>query len=245
MRDVEKCHLIIELQMNAILLKLKHSINTPIRKNFLANLFGIGVNVLNQLVLVPFYILYWGNELYSDWIILSALAAIFSMSDIGLNSVIQNRFAIKYSEQNQKECGQLLVINFVIISVVFAFFLFASILYLVNFDIVHQMGLHYLCRKDGSFIFMVLLIQVFMNMYNGIPNAIFRGVHRNSEVVFIDQLTKLIVFVITLVCLLYGVNIVIMCVLICVPIPISLIIKICMSQRIFRVKYSLSRFNLW
>lgn len=45
--------------------------NSPIRKNLLANGFGIGVQLLNQIVLVPFYILFWGNELYSDWIVIS------------------------------------------------------------------------------------------------------------------------------------------------------------------------------
>lgn len=229
--------------MSAILLKFKNSVNTPIRKNFIANLFGIGVNILNQIILVPFFILYWGNDLYSDWIVLSALATVFGMSDVGLNSVIQNRFAIKYSERNLKECGQLLIINIVIISVVFAVFLFASLLYLANCNIVDQMGLHYLGRKEGSFIFTMLLVQVFINMYNGIPNAIFRGVHRNSEVVFIDQLTKLIIFIVTLLCLLCGVEISVMSVLICIPIPISLIIKIYMSKRIFRFKYSWSNFN--
>ena len=92
--------------------------NSPIRKNFLANLFGIGVQLLYQIVLVPFYILYWGNNLYSDWIVLSAITVIFGMSDIGINSVIQNRFSIKYAEGNLSECNTLLSFNFIIISIV-------------------------------------------------------------------------------------------------------------------------------
>lgn len=97
---------------------MKLSINSPLRKNFVANLFGIGVNLLNQIVLVPFYIIYWGKDLYSDWIVLSALTAFFCMSDMGLNSVIQNRFSIKYAQNKREECDSLLANNVVIVSFV-------------------------------------------------------------------------------------------------------------------------------
>ena len=62
------------------------NINSPIRKNIIANLFGIGVNLLNQIVLVPFYIIYWGNDLYSDWIVISALTAFFGIPSFKTNS---------------------------------------------------------------------------------------------------------------------------------------------------------------
>ena len=80
----------------------KRILSSPIRKNVVANLFGVGVNLLNQVVLVPFYILCWGKDLYADWIVITAVTAFFSMSDIGLNNVIQNRFAIKFAENDLK-----------------------------------------------------------------------------------------------------------------------------------------------
>ena len=114
-----------KLGKREILREVVKSMNTktPVRRNLIANLFGLGVNLLNQIVLVPFYIIYWGNELYSDWIVLSSLTAIFSMSDVGLNNVIQNRFSIKYSEGDIKECNSLLSCNFVIVTITFAAFL--------------------------------------------------------------------------------------------------------------------------
>lgn len=63
---------------------------SPIRKNITANMFGVGVQLLNQIILVPFYILFWGNELYSDWIVISALTTIFAMSDVGLKPLTRS-----------------------------------------------------------------------------------------------------------------------------------------------------------
>ena len=110
------------------------SINSPIRKNIVANLFGIGVNLLNQIVLVPFYIIYWGSDLYSDWIVISALTAFFGISDIGLNSVIQNRFSISYAQGDLKQCNSLLVNNVAIIIIIGAICVISSIAYVSLFD---------------------------------------------------------------------------------------------------------------
>ena len=98
-------------------MKIHGLLRSPIRKNLLANFFGVGVQLLNQIVLVPFYILFWGNDLYSDWIVISALTTIFAISDVGLNNVIQNRFSIKLSEKNFNECNALLTDNFILVFV--------------------------------------------------------------------------------------------------------------------------------
>lgn len=44
----------------------------------------------------------WGVEEYGDWILLTAIANIFGMTDAGLNSVTQNRFSIDYAQKNTK-----------------------------------------------------------------------------------------------------------------------------------------------
>ena len=67
----------------------------PILKNLCANFSGIGINLFCQVILVPFYIEQWGVDKYADWIVLSSVSSVFSMSDIGLNTVISNQFSIK------------------------------------------------------------------------------------------------------------------------------------------------------
>ena len=61
-----------------------------ILKNIAGNFYGVGVNLFSQIILVPFFINYWGIELYADWIALTAISSFFSMSDIGLNIVTSN-----------------------------------------------------------------------------------------------------------------------------------------------------------
>lgn len=217
---------------------MKININSPIRKNIVANLFGIGVNLLNQIVLVPFYIIYWGNDLYSDWIVISALTAFFGMSDIGLNSVIQNRFSMSYAEGDLRQCSSLLVNNVAIIIIIGTICIVSSIVYVSIFDITDQLGLHILSRAEGSIVFVVLLCQIFIQMFSGIENAIFRATHNASIAVYYDQITRLFIFFITFVCLVVRCDIAVMCVTICLPNIALIAIKHVNTQKYFKWNFS-------
>lgn len=213
--------------------------NSPIRKNLLANGFGIGVQLLNQIVLVPFYILFWGNELYSDWIVISALTTIFAMSDVGLNNVIQNRFSIKQSEGNRKECDSLLTNNFLLVAASLLITLLGCITFVGIWDITEVMNLHLLNRAQANFVFLILVVKVFVGMFSGIENAIYRATHNASISVYMDQIGNLAVALLILGCILLKVSVTIMCVLICLPQLILLLVKHFHARKYYCYHFSL------
>lgn len=207
--------------------------DSPLKKNVLANFFGIGVQLVNQVVLVPFYILLWGNELYSDWIVISALTTIFAMSDVGLNNVIQNRFAISLSEGKNKECDSLLMDNYLLVAITLLITLLGCLVFLWCFDITKVMTLHYLSRGQAGWVLIILIIKVFIGMFSGIENAIYRATHKASISVYMDQIGNLFVAIITLLCILTKTPIVPLCVLICIPQLVLLVVKHFHSKRYY------------
>lgn len=217
--------------------KMNFNYKSPVRRTIVANLFGVGVNLLNQIVLVPFYLVCWGTSLYADWIVISAFTVFFSMSDIGLNSVIQNRFSIKYAENDLNECNKLLTINLAIVSIIFVISLAGCLIYTFFFDIVEQMGLHVLSQKKASFIFIMLLVQIFTGMYSGIENAIYKATRHTDQAVYFDQTAKLVYVGIIFMCLLMKVQITYMVILICLPNIISLCIKHLNGRKYFQFKF--------
>lgn len=217
---------------------------SPIRKNILANFYGIGINLLNQIILVPLYIVYWGNNLYSDWIIISTLTVIFSMSDIGLNSVIQNRFSMKYSEGNIEECKSLLANNLLIVTAIFVIALLLTLGYMISFNIIETMGLRSMEQGEANVIFLLLICRVFLGMYSGIENAVYRANHLASRAVYIDQTCMLCTVVITIVCLCLHVKIVYMCIGFCIPYIVLLIIKRSDARKYFPHKVSITDINM-
>lgn len=223
---------------------MKFSLNSPIRKNIIANLFGVGINLINQIVLVPFYIIYWGNDLYADWIVLTALTAFFSMSDIGLNTVIQNRFSIKLAKNDIKECNALLTNNIIIITSLLIIILVGALFYIHFFDIKKQMNINVLSKGEVDFIFIVLIINVFVKMYSGVENAIYRATHHASRAVYFDQFALLSTVVITFIILIFHIPLWILSLLICIPNFILILIKYYDSQQYYIYRFKIKDINL-
>lgn len=217
---------------------------SPIRRNIVANLFGIGVTLFSQIVLVPFYIYYWGNNLYSDWIVLTALTAFFSMSDIGLNTVTQNRFSILLAQDNKKECDSLLANNISIVSIIFILVLIGCLCYVSVFDLTKQMNIHTLNRTETNTAFILLICRVFIGMYSTIEDAIFRATHNASKAIYFNQCTNLSVALITLILLILKSSMVVVCAAICFPYLILIIFKHWYSQRLYRYVFSFKDINL-
>lgn len=217
-------------------------LDTPIKKNFVAYLLNVGVNLLNQIVLVHFYLAFWKIELYSDWIVLTAITVFFSMSDTSLNTVIQNRFSMSLSQNKYQECQSLIVCNVFLVTIIFLLSIFVSILYLNIFDITDNMNLIILNREDASSVFFILILGVFIRMYAAIENSIFRAFHKNNICVLIDTVTNLSIFVITLLCVMCGFSVVMLSVFVTIPSLVSIRIKHYYSKRYF--EYSISYKNI-
>lgn len=209
--------------------------NSPIRKNILANLLGIGVNLLNQIVLVPIFLTYWGVDLYSDWIIISALTSFFIISDIGINSTIQNRFAIEYTKGNSELCNALIICNLIIVSLIFTIIAILCVAFLSIFNITDVLSISTLSKSKSSLVFIFLLVQMFATMYMGIPNAILRSIHKNYLAVIYDQLAKLAVVIITIISLITEIDIVFMSCLMCIPLLINIIFKFYKANNVFKI----------
>lgn len=218
---------------------IRKKASSPIRKNIIANFFGVGVNLLNQIALVPLFIYFWGNNLYADWLVLSAITVIFSMSDIGLNTVIQNRFSIKLASKEHTECNALLTNNILIVSFIFilSMIIIGCIIFCSN--LVYLFGLHSITNSEAVCILVLIVIRVYLGMFSGIENAIYRATHNNSRCVFIDQLSLFTTVILTALCLYMGWGIIILCILLCCPPLIVIAFKYIDCKKFFNYRFSL------
>ena len=56
--------------------------------------YGQSTNVIIQITIVPLLIYAWGLELYGEWLILSAIPAFLTMSDIGFSAAAQTEMTM-------------------------------------------------------------------------------------------------------------------------------------------------------
>ena len=213
---------------------------TPFKKNIVANLFGICVQLINQIVLIPFYLKFWDKDLYSDWIVISAISSFFTITDIGLNNVTANQFTIDYAAKKIEKCVSLLTNNYIIIFIVAFVSLIGCLIYVSFFDIVSNLGLHQLNNGEASYIFVVLLVNIFVGMWTTVINSIFRANSKNHVVVSFDNFGRLIEALIILGAVIFKLKLTVMVTIFLIPKFLIYFIKLHQSKNYFKFSLKLN-----
>lgn len=76
--------------------------------NGLANLVLRGVIAVRHLVLVPFFLAYWGPATFGEWITLSAVAATLALCNFGVSAAAANRFVLLYADGDRLAAGRIM-----------------------------------------------------------------------------------------------------------------------------------------
>mgnify|MGYP000551999155 FL=1 len=188
-----------------------------ILKNIAGNFYGVGVNLFSQIVLVPFFITYWGIDLYADWIALTAISSFFSMSDIGLNTVTANQYSICYNNGNEKKCNSLLANNIILILSIWVLCIIIGTIVFKIVDIKNVMNLRIVSSQTGYAVLFLLISKIFISMLSSVYTAIYRAKSMAYKTFFISNTSRLLDALILLVGILLNLNIALIAFLYCIP----------------------------
>ena len=78
-----------------------------ILSNGLANMVQKIIRILDQLLLVPFFLTAWGAAYYGEWLTLSIVPSILAFSDLGFGSAVSNGFVLAYASGNKQRAANL------------------------------------------------------------------------------------------------------------------------------------------
>jgi O-antigen/teichoic acid export membrane protein len=87
-----------------------------ILNNSIANILQKGVRILEQLLLVPFFITAWGAAYYGEWLTLTIIPSVLAFSDLGFGSAAANSFVLKYASGDKQGAANISKTGFSIIS---------------------------------------------------------------------------------------------------------------------------------
>lgn len=222
-------------------MKLKLS---AVKKNLIANFFGIGVQLFTQIIIVPLYLIFWDIDTYSDWIILTAISSFFAMSDVGLNSVTINQFVMQYADGNREECSSLLTNNYLLIFIIFILSILGTSLYVYFIDISENLGLHAISRHSATVVFLLLVSHIFIGMTSSVLDAIYRAVSLNHKAVYIGNIVRLVEGLIIITSLILHVSMIIMVIFYLLPRIISFVFKLIDTRKYFDYAFQFKFINL-
>ncbi len=215
-------------------------IGSVLIKNIATNGLGLFVTIFNQIALIPIYLKHWSVDLYSDWIVLSAISLFFATSDLGFTTVSTNKFTISFARGMRRESGQILTNNYAFLIVIFL--LFIPIIWCLGlaFSFVDLLGLHTLSYSEANLILFFLVFHIFISMLGKVPNAIYRATSRAHKAFFIDNITWLAESLTIILCLIFKCSIITLSALYTLPRLCFFIYKLYSTHSLFNHKINIS-----
>jgi len=150
-------------------------VRNRLHKGFGANIYNQGVTIIVQLVGVPVLLYAWGVELYGEWLILFAIPAYLSMSDLGFTLSAANDMTTKVAYNDR--VGALVVFQSLSALVhgviVFALILTTCLLFCTPFS--EWLPLHRMSSNEARWVLWFLAAEVFARLADGVNHAGFRA----------------------------------------------------------------------
>lgn len=172
--------------------------------NLGANAYGQLIAVAIQLASVPLFLHYWGVALYGEWLILSAIPAYLSLSDVGFASVAANDMTMRVAKgdkQGALEVYQSIWIFICAVSAIVGFLLALGIyVFPLNgiFSITHVNG------KDTQLLLIVLILCVLAGLQGGVLSAAYRAVGKYAYGTVMNNSVRLVEWLFSMIALVLG-----------------------------------------
>jgi len=94
-----------------------------VKKNLLKNGIATGVqkaiSVLEQLILVPFFITAWGVAFYGEWLTLTVIPAMLAYANFGFGSGASSIFVLRYAAGQSQQASDAAKSGYYLITLTF------------------------------------------------------------------------------------------------------------------------------
>lgn len=206
-----------------------------ILKNYTAQVFGLTVTLLNQLLLVPIFIEEWGVEKYADWIIISALSSFFALSNFGINQSSNNFFCFSYHSGDYLKCKKIIHNSILFVSVISSVALILLLVGGIVFRYGKLLDISEFTERETLYIFIFFLINIFLKMLGGVFSGIYRALSKSHYNAYIDSLVVVFEMFFVIGAIYMNLNVYLLLILYNIPVVLGIIIRYRQSNGWFQI----------
>lgn len=155
-----------------------YSLKRSLVKNGIASAADKGVRILDQLLLVPFFLSAWGAAYYGEWITLTIIPSVLSFSELGFGTAAANTFVLRYAAGDKQGAANISKSGFIIISVMVTFGLllsFLTLFFLNEFNVFEKLIID---KKEAMWAVFILMIARLLGFYHQFFEAHYRAARR-------------------------------------------------------------------
>ncbi len=170
------------------------SLNRVVRRvtgGTVGNVLGQVINVAGQFVLVPIFLTYWGNQLYGEWLTLSAAVAYLTLVDFGIQSYVINRMNQCYVRGELEACSRILhsaLYLYLLVSAVAALLMFSGLWFL---PIASWFQFTVTKPATVTVVGMLLTLQIVVAVPTGVIAGIYRAAGEYPREIMISNMFRL------------------------------------------------------
>lgn len=157
------------------------SSNNNILKNGFANVLQKLLRVLEQIVLVPFFIIAWGSQYYGEWITLTIVPSVLVFSDLGFGSAAASTFVLRYAAGDKKGAADIAKTGPFVISIVVLIGILitgATLMILHYFNLLEKSVIP---AREAIIAISFMMVSKLLNFFQQFYDSFFRAARRASK----------------------------------------------------------------
>jgi len=156
------------------------SLQKNLLKNGLAATISKAIRMVQQLVLVPFFITAWGAAYYGEWLTLTIIPTLLAFSDLGFGTAAANSLVLRYASGDKQGAANIAKSGLFIISIMVACSIAISVVLIVVLDYYHVFDKSLIERTDAIWAISILMVARILNFYQQLFEAYYRAARRAS-----------------------------------------------------------------
>lgn len=149
------------------------SLRGRLLKNGVATILQRSVRVLDQLLLVPFFISSWGAAYYGEWLTLTIIPSVLAFSDLGFGTAAANNFVLSYAGGQEKKAADISKTGFYVITILILIALLVSTVTLLMLDYFNIFDKTLLDPKEAIIAVSILIFARLLNFYSQLIESYF------------------------------------------------------------------------
>lgn len=156
------------------------SLKKNILKNGLATVIAKSFRILEQLLLVPFFITSWGAAYYGEWLTLTIIPSMMAFSDLGFGTSAANRFLLQYASGDKDGAANTARSGIFLITIVVASGILLSAALIFILDRLHVFDKSLIARQEAVWALFFLMAARVITFYNQFYEVYFRAARKAS-----------------------------------------------------------------
>jgi O-antigen/teichoic acid export membrane protein len=166
--------------------------------NFGGTSYALFVTIISQLFSVPLFLHFWGKTAYGEWLVLSAVASYFGLTDIGFSKVTSNKMAMFVSANDFRQAKVSLDTTWVFITLSSVAVAIITFLVLPFLNLADLLNLHHSSPIESALTLLFLTLYALICLQGELLGAIYRSSFKNARGMVTLNTLRLLDFIVSM-----------------------------------------------